>query len=240
VPSIPALLNTLWYLGTLTDDAECIPTVTDSANSLGLLDNYMLGISFKPTTSTDDMNGVLTFGGVDESRYTGNLQYVPLTQTEPANMFVGIDQDMMYGKDRQMLLQGSAGIVDTGTTLLLIASDAFQQYLELTGAVTDDATGLLKIASTDYAKVQSLFFKIGRETYEFTRNAQTWPRALNEAMGGDPDAIYLIVNDVGAPSGSGLDFINGMVWLERFYAVYDVGGGRVGIATAPWTASSVN
>ncbi|EMD36918.1 hypothetical protein CERSUDRAFT_137265 [Gelatoporia subvermispora B] len=226
--------------GTLTDTSECIPTVLDSANDQGLLDSYMLGISFKPTNMMEEVNGVLTFGGVDDSRYVGELHWVPLTTTEPANQFVGIDQDMLYGtKDSTtVLLEGASGIVDTGTSLLLIASDAFQQYLTLTGATPDDATGLLKIDPKDYAKVHSLWFRIGQHTYELTREAQTWPRSLNGAMGGDEDAIYLVVNDLGCLSGSGLDFINGMVWLERFYAVFDVGGGRVGFAPAPWSGGA--
>ncbi|OCH91153.1 acid protease [Obba rivulosa] len=225
--------------GTLTDPGECIPTVLDSAKTQGLLKNYELGISFKPTTKMEERNGVLTIGGVDDTLYVGELNYVPLTKTVPASLFVGIDQSMSYGKDK-MLLNDKAGIVDTGTTLLLIASDAFQQYLDLTGAKTDDTTGLLKIDPKDYENVQSLWFKIGRGMYEFTRNAQTWPRELNEAMGGDKDAIYLVVNDLGTTSDSGLDFINGMVWLERFYAAYDVGEGRVGIAPATWYAGTVN
>ena len=45
-------------------------------------------------------------------------------------------------------------------------------------------------------------------------------RALNAAIGGDAQHVYLIVADIGTPSGSGLDFINGMTWMERFYVVF--------------------
>ena len=63
---------------------------------------------------------------------------------------------------------------------------------------------------------------------------------LNEAIGGDKDSIYLIVNDLGDIGGGGLDFINGMSFLERFYMVYDVGGSRAGLAYTPWTYANIN
>ena len=43
----------------------------------------------------------------------------PITSTAPANEFVGIDQTVTYAG--QTILQ-SAGITDTGTTLLLLAT----------------------------------------------------------------------------------------------------------------------
>lgn len=77
-------------------------------------------------------------------------------------------------------------------------------------------------------------------TFEFTANAQIWPRSLNSAIGGTADNIYLIVGDLGSDSGKGLDFINGQTWLERFYSVYDTDGGRVGIATTSFTDATTN
>ena len=43
---------------------------------------------------------------------------------------------------------------------------------------------------------------------------------LNDQIGGTPDFVYLIVSDLGSNSGQGLDFINGMTFLERFYSVF--------------------
>lgn len=45
-------------------------------------------------------------------------------------------------------------------------------------------------------------------------------RSLNTAIGGSASAIYLIVNDIGSNTGEGLDFIDGQVFLERFYSVF--------------------
>ena len=92
-------------------------------------------------------------------------------------MFWGIDQTIHYGSET---LLTSSGIVDTGislfsfvmstlkdwekiqtgATLLLIATDAFNKYRNAVGAVFDDNTGLLRINSTQFDRLESLFFQI--------------------------------------------------------------------------------
>jgi hypothetical protein len=45
-------------------------------------------------------------------------------------------------------------------------------------------------------------------TFEFTPNAQIWPRSQNAQLGGQEGKIYIIVSDLGTQSGQGLDFIS--------------------------------
>ena len=92
-------------------------------------------------------------------------------------------------------------------------ADAFQKYQSATGGTLHSATGLLSITSDQYANLLPLVFEIGGIPYELTPNAQIWPRSLNAAVGGSSDGIYLIVNDIGFLSGSGLDFIIGYTFL---------------------------
>ena len=131
-----------------------------------------------------------------QSRISGSVSYTSITSTSPARDYWGINESITYGSSRSNVLSSTAGIVDTGTTLVLIASDAFSRYRSLTGATEDASTGLLRITTANYANLQSLFFNIGSQSYEFTKNAQTWPRSLNTAIGGSSSAIYLIVADV--------------------------------------------
>ncbi|KAI0672031.1 acid protease [Trametes maxima] len=219
---------------------DCIPTVTDNAFTQGLIEAHEIGIAFAPTESLEVTNGELTFGGVDESKFTGPLTFVPITSTSPSSEFVGIDQTVTYGTAGTPILSSASGITDTGTTLLLLASDAFATYQTLTGGVPDNATGLLRLTPDQFANLQSLFFHIGDATFEFTPNAQIFPRALNTAIGGQPDSIYLIVNDLGSPSGEGMDFVDGMTFLERFYYVFDIANNRVGFATTQFTDATTN
>jgi len=134
----------------------------------------------------------------------------------------------------------TSGIVDTGTTLLLIATDAFEAYQKATGGVLDNNTGLLNITQQQYDDLQSLFFKIGDCTYELTKNAQIWPRAMNSMLGGNDTNIFLITADLGSLGGSGLDFIDGFGFLQRFYSVYDTSNSRLGLATTQFTNAETN
>ena len=63
--------------GTVSD-GSLVPTVLDNAYAQGLIDQDVLGISFAPASSSDS-SGVLTFGGVDESKTAGPINYVCVT-----------------------------------------------------------------------------------------------------------------------------------------------------------------
>ncbi len=52
--------------------------------------------------------------------------------------------------------------------------------------------------------------------------------------------MYLITNDLGPASGEGFDFVDGMVFLERFYYVFDAANSQVGFATTPFTNATTN
>jgi len=220
-------------------NTDTVPTVTDNLFSQGTISQDSLGISFEPSTSTDQQNGTLTFGDIDTSLTSSDVSFTPITSTSPASNYWGIDQTVTYG-DSTTILDTTAGIVDTGTTLLLLATDAFQAYQQATGGVEDQTTGLLTITEDQFNSLQSLFFNIGGVQYELTANAQIWPRALNSQIGGEEGNIYLIASDLGSPSGQGLDFINGFGWLQRFYSVFDTGNAQVGFATTPFTDAETN
>ncbi|KAG2155509.1 aspartic peptidase domain-containing protein [Suillus clintonianus] len=225
--------------GTLTNKPDAtIPTVTQNLHSQGIISQIVVGISFEPTTSVTVTNGELTFGGTDATKYTGSIAYTPITTTSPASEYWGINESITYGSTT--ILSATAGIVDTGTTLIYIATDAFKRYQSATGSTLDEATGFLRITSSQYKTLKNLNFKIGSNTYVLTPNGQIWPRSLNTYVGGSSSAVYLIVNDIGTPSGEGLDFINGYAFLERFYSVYDTTNSRVGFATTKYTDATTN
>jgi Eukaryotic aspartyl protease len=59
---------------------------------------------------------------MDHNRIVGDVKYVPITGTSPASRYWGVDQSITYGSNGQTILNLTAGIVDTGTTLILIAT----------------------------------------------------------------------------------------------------------------------
>lgn len=215
-----------------------IPIVTENLHSEGIIPEMVVGVSFEPTTSQTVTNGELIFGGTDAAKYTGSITYTPITTTYPASSYWGINESITYGSTT--ILSSTVGIVDTGTTFLFIATDAFTRYQSATGASIDSATGLLLISSAQYKALKNLDFHIGSATYSLTPNAQIWPRSLNTYLGGSSGAIYLIIHDIGTPSGQGFDFINSYTFLERFYSVFDTTNSRVGFAKTKFTDATTN
>ncbi|KAI6115954.1 acid protease [Pisolithus sp. B1] len=221
--------------GTVSN-TNTVPTVVDNLYSQGAVSSAVLGVYFIPASNSN--SGELTFGGYDASVISGTVNYVPITSTYPSNLYWGIDQSITYGGNT--ILSNTAGIVDTGTTLILIATNAFQTYQSATGGVMDTATGLLRITQSQYTNLQMLSFHVGTQTHDFIPNAQIWPRSLNTAIGGSSSYIYLVVADIGTPSGSGMDFTNGYAFLERYYSIYDTANARVGFAATSYTDSTSN
>ncbi|KAL4242480.1 peptidase A1 family protein [Abortiporus biennis] len=229
-------------VGTLTPDTnQIVPTLTDSLFAQAVIQQNLLAVSFEPTNTLSITNGELTFGGTDSSKFVGSINFAPITTTSPASRFFGIDQAIHFGQGSSTpILSKTAGIFDTLTTLTMISSDAFARYQTATGAVLDDATTLLKLTPAQFSNLKSLFFTINNVDFEFTADAQTWPRALNTAIGGDANSVYLIIANLNTPTGQGFDFVNGFTFLERFYTVYDTGSHRVGIANTPFTRATSN
>ncbi|KAG6808362.1 hypothetical protein H0H92_004360 [Tricholoma furcatifolium] len=225
-------------VGTLSpSNTSSVPTVVDTAYEQGLISGHEIGVYFEPYDAQNTENGELSWGGPDSSKYTGELTYADLTTTSPSSLYWGVDAGITYNG---VTLLNSAGIVDTGTTLVQIATDAFQAYQKATGAVPDSNTGLLSITEDQYNNLKPLNFVINGQTFAMSANAQVFPRALNSAIGGTADGIYLVIADIGTPSGSGLDFIAGYGFLERFYTVYDTTNHRVGFATTAYTDATSN
>ena len=79
-------------------------------------------------------------------------------------------------------------------------------------------------------------------------DSHRWPttqRNLNTLIGGSPDYVYLIVGDIGANSGSGMDIISGMAFMERCYISFSTNTAPrlvngVSIANTPNTQAMTN
>jgi saccharopepsin len=110
--------------GTLST-GETIPTVTDNLVKQGTITENTIGVFYAPVGANDG-TGELTFGGIDSSKITSDVTFVPITSKSPASQFWGIDLTANYGG--QTLLDKASGIVDTGTTLILLASGKFYYY----------------------------------------------------------------------------------------------------------------
>jgi cathepsin E len=64
-------------LGTMPypHNANTIPTITDSLFAQGAIKQNLIAVSFEPTVGSDDVNGELTFGVTDPTKYIGDIIY---------------------------------------------------------------------------------------------------------------------------------------------------------------------
>ncbi|KAG2357563.1 aspartic peptidase A1 [Suillus spraguei] len=230
--------------GILNSPEATLPTVADYLVRQRTIREPIVGVFFQPNGVGAPLigHGEISFGGANHQRYTSNIQYTAITDIPPSSQYWGINQGITYGNRHIHILDYTAGIVNCGSTFLYIASDAFERYQAATGG-TMNANGLLQISLNQYLALHTLYFRIGLYTYRFIRNAQIWPRSLNYKIdGGDgDDDIFLVVKRLSLPTGSGLDFINGYVFLQRYYAVFDGSmWPRVGFARTPYTVVESN
>ncbi len=100
---------------------DVVPTVADNLLAQHKISSEVFSLSFEPSTSSTAPSGELIFGGTNPSKYTGSITYTPITNVEPSSALLGINQAVQYGVSEIELLKSTAGIVDSGTTLVLLA-----------------------------------------------------------------------------------------------------------------------
>ncbi|KAG2355239.1 family A1 protease [Suillus spraguei] len=228
--------------GTMNPPNAILPTVTDYLFYHHAISQPVVGIFFQPTGTNAVRYGYgeISFGGANPWRHTGILKYIGITTTPRSSRYWGINQRITYAGAE--ILRNTAGIVHCGCTFLYLASDAYERYKVVTGGTLNPTNGLLQISLSEYNALHTLNFHIGEDTYKLVPNAQIWPRLLNYRLGGgggDND-IFLIVKGLASPTGSGLDFVNGYVFLQRFYVAFDSIGRRVGFGRTQFTSNDSN
>jgi hypothetical protein len=126
--NLPASLDGILGLGPVdltentVSNTNQVPTVMNNLYTQGTISSEVLGAFFEPA-SVGDGSGELTFGGVDASKITGDVNYVPITTTSPSSEFWGVDLSISYGNT--VILAETAGIVDTGTPTIPIATGRY-------------------------------------------------------------------------------------------------------------------
>ncbi|KAJ7209415.1 aspartic peptidase domain-containing protein, partial [Mycena rebaudengoi] len=219
---------------TLSTQNTIIPTVTDNAFRQDLISSNQIGISFEPVDEDGVFNGEITWGNPPGGYSAYNLSRDANNSEAPGfDPHWTFQQSIAYGGES--IMPSAPGMVESGTTLIWLSPDAFLAYELRTGAGFDPntQTGLLTITPAQFENLQSLFFTINGVTYEFPPSAQVWPPALNAAIGGHPDMLYLVVASLQTPTPG---FINGFFHTSsRFYSVFDTSTHRVGLANTPHT-----
>ncbi|KEP52685.1 eukaryotic aspartyl protease [Rhizoctonia solani 123E] len=132
--------------------------------------------------------------------------------------------------------------IKPGTTLIYITDQAFQAYSKsLPGSKINQSNKLLEIPRESLDKMKSPFFIIGGVSYEFTPNAQLWPRKFNYLMHGEVGRYYSVINTLSTFSDiEGVGLIAGYFFMQRFYTAFDASSFKIGFATTRSTYAIVD
>jgi len=159
--------------------------------------------------------GELMFGGVDSTRYEGDIHYAPVIRKGYWEVEL---EDFALGDKH--LGQKARAAIDTGTSLIAIPSEIADAINLSIGA----EKGFHGVYTVDCHKVPSLpdvSFTFGGRDYKL--GAKDY---ILEAQGTCMSAFMGI--DIPAPAGP--IWIIGDAFLRSWYTVYDLGNNRVGFA----------
>uniref|UniRef100_A0A8C3RAE0 cathepsin E n=1 Tax=Cyanoderma ruficeps TaxID=181631 RepID=A0A8C3RAE0_9PASS len=152
--------------------------------------------------------GELLFGGFDTSRFTGTLNWVPVTQQGYWQIHIQLGGTVTF------CANGCQAIVDTGTSLIAGPTKDIKELQNLIGAHLLVSQYAVECSSLDVMLIPG------------------FPLLLPQESG---DGITFCIsgfqgNDVPPPTGP--LWILGDVFIRQFYSVFDRGNNLVGLAPA--------
>lgn len=171
--------------------------------------------------SNNKPGGEIIFGGIDPTKYTGRLSYVPITQA-------GYWQFKMDGgflvNSTTFCKGGCQAIADTGTSLIVgPPSDINAIYAALNA---DPSNGI--VSCSNVSTFPNITFTIGGRDYILEPNDYV----LTEYYQG------IQYCELGLDVNTNNLWILGDVFLGKFYTVYDAGNMRIGFANSVGKLSS--
>jgi cathepsin E len=71
------------------------------------------GISFVPSNQSSAINGEITFGGTNPSKFNGPITFSPVPSVFISEGLWGLNQSAVYGTER-IIFSSTSGIIDSG------------------------------------------------------------------------------------------------------------------------------
>ncbi|OBZ70430.1 putative vacuolar protease A [Grifola frondosa] len=171
--------------------------------------------SFRLGSSEED-GGEAIFGGVDETAYTGEIEYVPVRR----KAYWEVELEKVALGDDELDLENTGAAIDTGTSLIALPTDMAEMLNTQIGA-KKSWNGQYTV---DCAKVPS-------SDLTLTFNGKPYPlKATDYILEVQGTCMSSFTGlDINLPGGGSL-WIIGDVFLRRYYTVYDLGNDAVGFA----------
>ncbi|EJK50057.1 hypothetical protein THAOC_31014 [Thalassiosira oceanica] len=161
----------------------------------------------------NNADGELTFGGYDDSKFTGDITWVNLA--EPKYWLIDLDNVQVgsYSSGK------TNGIVDSGTSLITGPSAEIRKIASSVGA----SANLLGQYTIDCALVPNL------PDLEFTINGKPFKVPGKDLVIQAQGMCLFALMGMDIPTGP--KWILGDVFMRQYYTIFDYGQERVGFAT---------
>ncbi|KAE8146609.1 aspartic peptidase domain-containing protein [Aspergillus avenaceus] len=181
-----------------------------------LLDEPVFALYLNDKQNKGGDESEVTFGGIDNSRYVGNLTMVPLRRE--AHWEVPLDaitlgENTTYTEDMGVIL-------DSGTTYMSLPVDLAESLNSEIGA-RKGHNGQYTVRCKDRDSLPDLSFSIGGSNFSLTPLDYTQKQR---------DVCVSVIRGVDFPEPLGPLAILGDVFLRRWYSVYDFGNRAIGLA----------
>ncbi|KAI9361214.1 aspartic peptidase domain-containing protein [Zopfochytrium polystomum] len=185
-------------------------------DALRLADNRFAFYLSNATDAASNDTGEVTVGGLDASKYTGPVHYLPLTSTTYWQASFGAGASFAANGQRGPLFdQIKDFIADTGTTLNILESSVADAINAAIGAAPYDA--------------QQGVYPIDAAVAETGPDVVLTIQGVESAAAGGTTAISGFTR--GADDIGGVAIL-GDVFIRAYYTIFDKGGKRVGFAKA--------
>ncbi|KAK0535967.1 aspartic proteinase precursor [Tilletia horrida] len=181
----------------------------------GLLDSPVF--SFYLGSSEAD-GGVATFGGIDDSHYTGKITYAPIRRKG----YWEVELNAVAFGDQEMELEKTGAAIDTGTSLIALPTDVAEILNKELGA-KKSWNGQYTV---DCEKISSL------PDLTFTIDGKKYPLSAEDYILNVQGSCISSFQGLDIPAPLGPIWIVGDVFLRKYYTVYDLGKNAVGFAKA--------
>ncbi|KAH6652032.1 putative vacuolar protease A [Truncatella angustata] len=182
----------------------------------GLVDEPVF--AFYLSSENGDDSSEVVFGGIDKDHYTGKITEIPLRR----KAYWEVDLDSITFGDETAELENTGVILDTGTSLIALPTDLAELLNKEIGA-KKGFNGQYTVDCSARDSLPDVSFKLSGYDFAIT-----------------PYDYILEVQGSCISTFMGMDFpapvgplaILGDAFLRKWYSIYDVGKGTVGLAKA--------
>mmetsp|Transcript_22538 Transcript_22538/g.48327 ORF Transcript_22538/g.48327 Transcript_22538/m.48327 type:complete len:399 (-) Transcript_22538:202-1398(-) len=169
----------------------------------------------------------LTFGGVDSSKFSGDITYIKQSAVQPALGYWLITGKPFKVGDKELACKslGCPMVVDSGTSILVVPPNDFANIGPVIGNVSSDCSNVKDLPTLSFTF----------QGTEFTLEPEFYVLRGSDDNGGSECQLGIEGMSAGVP---GL-WILGDPFLRKYYTVFDRDQDKVGFALATQPTDSV-